>query len=222
MGKQTITLKAKAREVFGRKTSRLRRAGILPANVFGRDVKSFAVEVDAKDFERTYKEAGETGVVELDIGNDKRYVLVHDIQRHPVSDQILHVDFLQVDLKKKVSTQVPVELVGVSPAEKQGLGTVVQYINEIEVEALPTDIPHKFEIDITGLDAVDSVVKVADISFDEKKIKINADPENVVARVEPPREEEKEQEAQASEKQETEEAQQPEQAESSSADTNNS
>lgn len=94
-------LKAEKRSLTGRKVKSLRNEGKLPANVFGRNVKSISIQVDGKDFEKTFREVGETGLVELTLGKEKRPVLVHNVQSDPVTDTLLHVDFLQVDLKQK-------------------------------------------------------------------------------------------------------------------------
>jgi len=182
----TKTLKAQARKIAGRKVKNLRKTGILPGNVYGKKVKSVSVQVGLKDFENVYKEVGETGLVELELGKEKRPVLIHNLQLNPVTDAPVHVDFLQVDLKEKVSAEVPVELTGESPAEKQALGTVVLMLNEIEVEALPSDLPEKFEIDRGTLTEVDQVVKVADLKVDRSKVEIKMGEEEIVVKVEPP------------------------------------
>jgi large subunit ribosomal protein L25 len=144
---QKNTLKAEKRKVLGRKVKKLRREGVLPANIYGKKIKSLSIKFPVVDFEKVYKAAGETGIVEIAIGKQKKPVLISNVQLDPVTDKPLHVDFHQVDLKEKTTADVPIELIGESPAEKQGLGTVVQSINEIEVEALPKDLPDKFEID---------------------------------------------------------------------------
>lgn len=187
-----IKLKAEKRELEGRKVKKLRRDGLLPANIFGRGVKSQSIQVNLKEFGQVFQKAGETNLVEVGLGKETRPVLIHNVQLDPITDQVLHVDFLQVDLKKKVTAEVPVELVGVSPAEKQSLGTVVQYVNEIKVEALPTEIPDKFEIDISVLSEVDQMVQIKDLKIDASKVKIEGDPEQLVVKVEPPKAEKEE------------------------------
>jgi large subunit ribosomal protein L25 len=187
-----IELKAEKREISGRKVKKLRSQGLVPANIFGSDVKSLSIQVSQKEFDKVYKKAGETNLVEIVIGKETRPVLIHNVQNDPVSDLMLHVDFLQVNLNKKVSAEVPVELVGESPAEKQAIGTVVQYVDKIEVEALPTEIPDKFEVDLINLAEVDQMFQVKDIKVDANKVKIELDPETIIAKVEPPKEEKEE------------------------------
>lgn len=186
----TKTLKVEIRKVLGRKVKHLRQKGILPGNIYGKKIKSQAIQVSQKEFEKIYKLVGETGLFKLKIGDSEKPVLIHNVQRHPVTDQFLHVDFLQVDLKEKVVAKVPVELVGESPAEKQGLGTVVLMFNEIEVEALPADLPEKFEIDKSALTEVEQTILVKDLKVDKSKVDIKANEDEIVVKVEPPQKEE--------------------------------
>lgn len=186
----TLTLKAEVRKISGRKVKNLRKEGILPGNISGKKIKSEAVQVVFKEFDKVYKEAGETGLVTLEIGKEEKPVLIHNLQVNPVSDVPVHVDFLQVDLKEKVEADVPVELKGESPAEKQALGTVVQYINEIKVEALPMDLPEKFEVDTSELSEVDQAIFVKDLKVDRSKVDVKTGPDEIVVKVEPPQKEE--------------------------------
>lgn len=189
------TLEAKVRKITGRKVKTLRKEGLIPANIYGKKVKSQAIQVMALDFKKAYEEAGETGLISLKVQGEKgkaedRAVLVSNVQIDPLSDAAVHVDFRQVDLKEKVTASVPVELVGESPAEKGSLGTVVQYIDEIEVEALPTDLPEKFEVDASGLTEVDQAVFVSDLKYDKAKVEIKNDAGEIIVKVEPPQKEE--------------------------------
>jgi len=191
MDKQTLN--AEVRKVSGRKVKTLRVQGWLPANVYGKKIKSAAVQVDLKEFAKVFAQAGETGLVNLVIKNGKtqeKAVLISNVQLNPVSDALIHADFRQVDLTEKITAEVPVEIIGESPAEKQNLGTVVQYLDEIEVEALPTDLPEKFVIDVSKLAEVDQAVIAKDLSFDKKKVSLKIDPEEIVVKVEPPQKEE--------------------------------
>ena len=190
MEKHTLT--AGERKLFGRKVKNLRKEGSLPGNVYGKKIKSQAVVVSIKDFLKVFEEVGETGLVELVIGKDTKPVLVHNLQIDPVDGLPLHVDFLQVDLTQKVTAEVPVETVGECPVEKQGLGTAVLVISEIEVEALPADLPERFQIDVSTLTEVDQTVYVKDIKVDASKVEIKNNPEDVVVKVEAQKEEKEE------------------------------
>ncbi len=180
-----ITLKSEKRELFGRKVKRLRKAGKIPANIFGKKIKSEAVSIDNKEFIEVFEKAGETQIIDL----TGKPVLVSNTQVDPISGEYLHIDFRQVDLTEKIEAMVPVEIEGESPAEKQSLGTVVQQIHEIEVEALPTDLPEKIIVDASILVEVDQAIYVKDLKVD-KKVEIKTDLESIVVKVEPPTKEE--------------------------------
>lgn len=183
---QKPTLKTQPRKVFGRKVKQLRSDGILPANIYGKKIKSQAIQARTTDFEKVFEKAGESGLVELIVSGKKKPVLIHNVQLDPVTDTAIHADFLQVNLKEKVTAQVSVELLGESPAEKESGGTVVQHIDEIEVEALPTDLPEKFEVNLTKLKEIDATIKISDLEVDKKKVEIKNDPDQIIVKVEPP------------------------------------
>jgi len=179
------TLSAETRELMGRKTGRLRLSGILPGNIYGNKLESCSVQVNAKEFAKVFAETGETGLIDLMVDGEKRPVLVHDISYDPMTSALVHVDFHQVNLKEEVTANVPVELTGESPAEKQGLGTVVQVVSEIEVSTLPDNIPSEFTLDISNLTEVDQQITLADLEYDKEHIKIDVEnPEEfVIAKV---------------------------------------
>lgn len=180
-----ITLKSEKRDIFGRKVSRLRKAGKIPANIFGKKIESSAILIDNKEFAEVFEKAGETQIIDL----SGKPVLVSNVQVDPISGDYLHIDFRQVDLKEKIEAKVPVEVEGESPAEKQNLGTVVQQLHEIEVEALPADLPEKIMVDATLLTEVDQTIFVKDLKV-SKDVEIKTDMESIVVKVEPPQKEE--------------------------------
>lgn len=163
MKKHTLT--ATKRDLLGRKVKKLRASGQLPATVYGKKVKSISVAVAEEAFAKTYGEAGETGLVELVVGGDIRPVLVHHVQKNPVTGAILHVEFHQVDLKEKVHANVPLVLVGESPAVVEKRGVILTILDEVEVEALPTDLVDRIEVDVKGLSEVNQEVKIADLKI---------------------------------------------------------
>jgi len=180
-------LKVDERKIFGRKVKKLRADGILPANIYGQKVKSQAVQLEIKKFLPVYQDVGETGLVDLLVGKSAkaRPVLVHNVQYDPVGGQVIHADFHQVSLTEKITAGIPVELTGSSPADEQKLGILVRILDEIEVEALPTDLPEKIEVDISGLEKVGDMVKVKEIKLDDKKVKVTTSPKSIVAKIEP-------------------------------------
>ena len=179
---EKLKLSANKREVLGKKVKSLRTQGILPGNIYGKGLESVAVSLPEKQFRAISKSAGETGVIYLKIeGEEKeRPVLIHGVTRHPVNSSLIHADLYQVNLREKTTANVPVVLVGENELEKNGEALLMQVINEIPVEALPTDIPHEFEIDITNLTEVGQSVKISDLSYDREKVEILTEPEESI------------------------------------------
>lgn len=178
-------LKAEKRKIEGRKVKKLRKEGILPANLYGKKIKSQSLQVSLKDFQKIYQEIGETGLVDLKIDSETRPVLIHNVQLHPVTGEPLHADFHQVSLTEKTTVTVPIELLGESPAVEQGIGILIQPISEIEVEALPGDLPEHLTIDISRLAQVNEAITVGDLPIDRKKVEIKAEPSAIVAKIGP-------------------------------------
>lgn len=179
-----ITLSAQKRTVVGRKIKKLRKEGILPANIYGKKVSSVSISLSQSDFDKVYKKAGETGLIELTLEGKVRPVLIHNIQYDPVSGKHLHADFYQVDLKEKVTARVPVVLIGVAPAVSLRVGVLLTQIDELEVEALPSDLPDKVEVNVDGLSSVDQTIKVADIKLSDK-VKILTSLDREIVKVAP-------------------------------------
>lgn len=182
-----LSLKAEERTTFGKKVKKLRRNGKLPGHVYGKNVQTEHVTVDAKEFIKTFAQAGETGVIDLKIGTEKiRPVMVRGLDYNPIKGEITHIDFYQVNLSEKVKVPVPVELVGEEP-ESVHLGEtiVLQTLNEVEVEALPGDLIEKIEVNITSLKQVDDAITVGQLNYDHSKLTILADPEEVVVKLAP-------------------------------------
>lgn len=191
--KKKLGLKAEKRKLFGRKIKKLRQQGILPANLYGKKIKSQALKINLKDFLQVFNEAGETSIVELTVDKEIKPnpVLIHNLQFDPVSDEPLHVDFYRVDLTQKVQVNIPIELKGEAPGVAKG-GVLVQSMDEVEVEALPTDLPDKFEVDISKLEEIGQSVDVKDLIVDKAKVKILADENHLVVKIEEPKKEEEE------------------------------
>lgn len=179
---QKHTLKVEKRTVFGKQLKALRKSGILPGNVYGKDIKSTAVQLPTKEFKAIYDEVGSSGVVYLDLDGESRPVLIHALAFDYIKSQPLHADFFQVNLKEKVKTMVPLHVVGEPKAVSEKLGMLMQPVSEIEVEALPTDLPEALEIDVTELAEVGQHLKVSDIKK-AATVEILTDPEQVVASI---------------------------------------
>lgn len=179
-------LKAKTRNELGRNVGTLRRAGFLPAVVYGEGVSSLPITILYKEFERVFKEAGESTLIKLEVDGKPYNVLIHDISRDPLKGYALHADFYAVRLDKEIRARVPVEFAGESPAVKNEGGILVKVVQEIEVEALPQNLPHWLKADLSLLDTINSRLLVKDIPLPQG-VKVHVDLEEVVALVEPPR-----------------------------------
>lgn len=182
-----LSLQAEERKILGKKVKKLRKDGQLPGHVFGKGVETEHVSVDGKIFLKTFKEAGETGLIDLKIGTEKvRPVMVKGVQFDPVSGDPVHIDFYQVNLSEKVKVPVPLTLVGDEPESvKLGETIVLQSMNEIEVEALPADLIEKIEVDITALKNIDDAITVGQLNFDRSKLTIEVEPDAIVVKLAP-------------------------------------
>ncbi len=169
-----MELIAQQRQAFGKKTKALRRARLLPAVVFGKDVENLAVTVGAHDFAKVYAEAGETNLITLKVDTKDHNVLVKDVQYHPVTSSLLHVGFYEVDLTKKIRAEIPVEVIGEETNEliKSGEALPLVLINEITVEALPAELPNEFVVDVSGLVEVGAGITIAQLNYDRDKVEI--------------------------------------------------
>ena len=177
-----ITLKAEVREVLGKQVRSLRKDGILPANIFGKGFESKAIKVDAHQFLLTFRKAGETSVIYVEVDGTTIPTLISDIQIHPLTRKILHADLRKVDLKKKVEANVPIVFVGESEAVKQKNGVLITQKDQITIEALPTNIPHQIEIDIAALKEIGDEILVSSIAK-SSTFEIVDDPELVIVSV---------------------------------------
>lgn len=184
-------LKAEKREELGSKVSRLRKNGIIPATVFGKTIDSSSIKVSSTEFNKVYKQAGETSLIWLSINDEakERPTLVKGITSNPVSGKLNHIDFHQVNLKEKVTANVPVEIIGESQAIKDGLAVLDVHMDEIEVEALPTDIPEKIIFDISTLKEVGEHLSLSSITL-PTGVTLLSDPESIVVALGEPQKEE--------------------------------
>jgi len=176
-----ITLEVSKRDT---KTSPdgIRSQGLIPAVFYGRKEKSTSISVKMADFKRAWKEAGESSVLILKGDGVDLQALIHEVVLDPVKDIPRHIDFYAVEKGKKLRVDVPVEFVGTSPAVKDLGGTLVKVIHELEIEAMPANLPHKLEADISALVDLESVIHIKDIVLPEG-VTIFAKPDDVVASV---------------------------------------
>lgn len=175
-------LTAEKRTVLGKKVKKLRKEGLLPANVYGKDLKSTAVSVKLKEFEAIFQEVGETGLIDVVLDGQNRPVLVKNLQKDHVSKKPLHADFYQVNLKEKVKTMVPLEITGEPKAVTEKIGTIIQPLSEIEVEALPEDLPEHIEVNVEALAAVGEQITVGQLSV-PTGVTVLTDPGQIVVKI---------------------------------------
>jgi large subunit ribosomal protein L25 len=190
---EKIELEAKKRIEFGKKLGKLRDQGLIPAIVYGKKIQALSIAVDKKSFVKNIllSEAGMNAIVTLKIADEKGKglaVLTHEVQRDPLTDDILHVDFRHILMDEAIKTRVPVELTGLPIGVKDDGGVLVHGLREVEVKCLPTDIPDKFVIDVSALKINDSL-HVSDLTK-VSKVEILTNPSEMVANCSPPTKEE--------------------------------
>jgi len=188
MNKLTATMRSKTD-----KLGLIRNNGMVPAVVYGARVENTMLSVSSVDFQKVLKAAGESSTIVLEIANEKGDikkfdVLIHDVQFDPVKSFPIHIDFLAVDANKPIEVAVPVEFTGIAPAEKNNLGVLVKALYEIVVEALPKDLPHNIEVDLTVLESLDDQIHAKDIKL-PKGVTMITEEEEVVALIAPVQEE---------------------------------
>jgi large subunit ribosomal protein L25 len=177
------------RTVLGKKVAQLRRTGKTPANVFGNKLESTSVEVDTVELTRLLRGSTRNAIINLSVDGEPapRTVVVREVKRHPITTELLHVDFYQIAMNVTMRADVRVVLTGTSDAVVTYGGVLLQMLETIHVEALPGDIPAEFEADVSVLTALDQSLHVRDIIHDTAKVTLHTDPEVVVARVASPR-----------------------------------
>jgi large subunit ribosomal protein L25 len=179
---------AAPRTVLGKKVKQLRRNGRLPANVYGKGVASTAIDIDSREFGRNIKATGLRSMFELNVDGEAkaRYVIIRGMTRKGGMGEPIHVDFFQVDPNRPIVANVPLHMVGESPAVRDLAGTLVQSLDIVSVRCLPLAIPDSIPIDAALLKNFDATVTVADAVAPEN-VEILTDTSMVVASVVPPR-----------------------------------
>lgn len=161
---QREKLKAVKRTVLGKKVKKLRRdEGMLPANIYGKEMNSVAIQLPISEFKEVYKKTGSTGLVDLELDGTIHPTLIHSLQINPKDHEPLHADFFKVNLKEKITAQIPLVAVGEAKAVTDKIGALMQPVNEIEIEALPTDLPEKIEVNVEGLAAVGDQITIEEL-----------------------------------------------------------
>lgn len=180
-------LTVEPRSLTGKKVKQLRRAGLLPANIYGHGLQSVAVQVDMDLLERTLKATAANEVIDVKVAGERnaRPVVIQKLQRHPLNSALLHADFYQVSLREKMRAEVPLVFTGKSEAVETYNGTLVTSLETLHVEALPLDLPAHIEVDISPLAELESSLHVRDIAVPPALTVLN-DPDVVVVKVASP------------------------------------
>jgi|TARA_Y100000310_G_scaffold263715_1_gene274089 large subunit ribosomal protein L25 len=178
-------------EIKERNTKEKGAEGSIPAVFYGPKEKSTSISISRKDFAKLWKEAGESTVVTLSGAGDNKEALIHEVDLDPLSYEPRHVDFYVMEKGKKVKVSVPVEFVGVSPAIKELGGTLIKVTQDIEVEAMPKDLPQGLEVDISKIVDFSSNVTAADVALPQGVELVTA-PGEVLASAAEAKEEEEE------------------------------
>lgn len=159
-----FAIKAKKRD-DSVKLKALRKAGEIPAVFYGAGEASTPVSVSRIDFKKVWREAGESSAVKITMADKNIDALIHEVQTDPVTDEPIHADFLAIDMNKPIKVKIQLEFEGVSNAVKNGIGNLVKVLHEVEVEALPKDLPHNLVVDISSLETLDNTIAVSDIKI---------------------------------------------------------
>ena len=184
---QKIQIKAEERDVQKTKPQKLRKQGLLPAVLYGHNVKNQALTVNANEFEKLLRMAGESTIVDLETSDGKTHpVLIHEVQLHYLTSRPVHVDFYEVSMTEKLKAKVVLEFTGEAAAVKSLGGVLVKILSEVEVECLPADLPHNLTVDISVLREFSDSILVKDIQL-PAKVELITPGEEVVAKVQPPR-----------------------------------
>ncbi len=184
-----ILLTAQPRELIGKKVKQQRREGMIPGVVYGSHLpNALSIKIEEKALSMVIAKAGRNRLIRLGLDGEHRMVLARQVQRNPITGRLVHVDFQEVSMTEKITSQVPLALVGTSPAVTRGEGLLIHGIDTIEIRALPTDLPSNIEVDVTGLNELNQSLSVGDLKVSDK-IEILTPRDEMVAKVVPVKEE---------------------------------
>lgn len=168
--------------------AKVRTQAAIPAVLYGHGLPSRSLQVDGKQFSQVFGHTGTTSLLTLSVEGKDHPVLIREVQYHPLKEAIQHIDFYQVRLDEVISAKVPLHLIGESSAVKDLGGVLIRSLDTLEIEALPQDLPHAIEVNISRLNTFEKSIRVKDISI-PKGVKVLVDSETVAVLVQPPRSE---------------------------------
>jgi large subunit ribosomal protein L25 len=182
MSEERLSITAEPRSVVGKKVKQLRREGIIPAVIYGQK-EPVTIQLENLALRRVLRQAGSTNLVDIALGKKKRTVLVREIQSHVTRGDVLHVDFIEVDMKATITAEAELVAVGQSAPAAEGLGVATLALRSVEIESLPEAVVSEIEVDLTKIETPDDVIYVSDLDAPEG-VTILTDPETTVARFE--------------------------------------
>ncbi len=182
-------LNAAPRTVLGKKVAQLRRTGQTPANIFGHKIESTSVQANTAELVQLLRHSSRNAIINVIVEGEAapRTVVVRDLKRNAVTDELLHVDFYQISMTEKMRADVPVVLFGISDAVTTFGGVLLQMTEKIAVEALPSDIPVQFDVDVSKITELEGSVHVRDLAIDTTRVTLHTELDVVLARVASPR-----------------------------------
>ena len=180
---EKLELEVSKRDITGKKVRFLRSEGKTPAKIYGPGIDSTPVMVDTKTMEQILIQAGETDLITLKLHGSKAHpkVLIREVQRKPITDELLHIDFYQADLTQSIKVDVPLLFVGEAPVAKRKNVSIITMLDTLHIEALPDHLPHDIEVYLLVLEEVDQAILVKDIKLNSE-LTLHTDPEQMIAR----------------------------------------
>ena len=184
-----LELEVQKRDVLGKATKRLRKAGLIPANISGHNSPSVALQIEAITFDRLRRQHGTRGVIALKSPSGSENVLVRHVQHHPISGDIIHVDFSRVSMSDRITMKVPLHYIGEAPGVKIEGGVLLHLLETLEVECRASDIIESLDVDISSLSEINSSFQAKDVKL-PSGFSLITDPEELIIKVDAPRVEE--------------------------------
>ena len=182
----TLTLEVAPRSAKGKANKALRRSGSVPVHVFGHGIESQGLQAEEKALRNVVHQAGASGLIDMQVEGKPQKVMVRKVQRHPVNGKLIHVDFYQVRMDTKTRIRLALMFVGDAPGVTMLDGTLLHAVEAINVEALPGDLPHHIEVDVSGLEELDQALHIRDLVI-PGNVTVLDDPDELVVKIQPPR-----------------------------------
>jgi large subunit ribosomal protein L25 len=177
-----ITVEAQYRNALGKKTGALRRAGITPIHVYGSTMESLTLQAGTPDLVHALNAAGYTTPLTVKVGTDEHFVVVKQIQKHPVTDRVLHVDMFAISRTERIHASVPLHFEGEALAAREEGAQLAEDLHELVLEALGLEMPQTLVVDLTSLVTLESVIHASDVAL-PPNVALVTDADAIVARI---------------------------------------